>query len=233
VKLGILTVALVAISTGAAAKDSPVIDQREYLDGNGQPTLERKVLLENTKGEDVVVTQILHPLDDGSLQYIPTQQPLETQAFDAELCGPTATPPTAQAVDTWGPGTIHAFACNYVGVTDEATLGPEVDSENQVAPGIVLLRAQAPGNYVVRAGTDDYPIGYGNYHLTAPGTLSLSLLVDNRCAVRRSDPVPGGLNGRLSATVRCHMPTPGLARTEMSACVGSFCNTDRNSISVF
>jgi hypothetical protein len=72
--------------TASTITQAEVINQRSIEVAGDASFIERQVKVPDFTGREVIVTQILKPLADGSLTYIHALQPRETQEFDRSFC---------------------------------------------------------------------------------------------------------------------------------------------------
>lgn len=215
---GILTFPIVATAQ--------VISQHASVSANSERTVVRHVMLKDEHGVDVLVEQKLIELQNGDYVYLHDSQPQATKDLDERICASMGSSASHSAVSRWSPETLGGGVCR-----DEHPVEPAVRAKRNAEA--IFIQAIAPGSYVVPAGQNSAHRGSANYSLDSAGTITGELVVDSRCRSSLSDYVPGPGQGSTWAYVNCFMPAAGNFPTQMNACAGARCSSDRNSITAF
>jgi len=219
--LALATITILPVTTFAQVVDKTIVS-----DTYGEKRLSRTVVIKDERGLDTTVKQNLIELENGDLLYIHAAQPQSTRDLDVRICRSQHPEATVLPIAILGPETLSGIGC-HMPLSDDDDVAPRAGSR------LPSIQAIAPGPYAVPVNQNSIHVGRVSYRSDGPATITGEVVVDGRCRTALSDYVSSPANGQTSAAVNCYMSRTGTAPTYTSACVGSTCAADRNTITVF
>ena len=236
--------------TASTITQAEVINQRSIEVAGDASFIERQVKVPDFTGREVIVTQILKPLADGSLTYIHALQPRETQEFDRSFCTLQGGTLKSEGESILGSETLAGVFCEWsgderpkVGIRANGVwlepLGPLEDGAESssvwpnLAGQLIVLHAYAPKNFAVPLKQNYVYQGRTQVITNTAGQTASQLQIGDGCRVVNQNWVAANTSTTVGAAINCYANRGPSINTAMTTCMLGRCAMDTGVVTVF